>query len=181
MDWGGRFLRAIGIARGAYFLWFTLGTSAVVTGVVTAVLSVASGWPTPLVVLIGIGVLLISLGIINALVMTISSRLVPRSEPYHALTQVIEDGRRWRERLSRLDSDPVGEELAAWKVRLKDWHEDADNTVQRVAPLRLSAYLVDNIIADSPGHKRGRPEQVAQWELDLESTLERLLYLRITL
>ncbi len=145
------------------------------------ILAAISGLPTWSIGVIAVGLFFVGLGVVNALAVAISGRLVPRSEPYHALTRVIEDGRRLRERLSALDTDPTEQEQAEWTVRLKDWNDAADATVARVAPFRLAAFRVDLIIADYPGRRQGRPKQIAQWELDVETTLERLLYIRVTL
>lgn len=181
MDLVGRFLRAIGIAQGAYFLWFTLGGGAVVTGVGAALLAAYSDFPWWAITIIGAGLFLIGGGVGNFLAAGVARRVAPQSEAYHALTNVIESGRRLRHRLSELNADPAEEERARWDLRLKTWQEDAEDVVQRVTPFRLAAFRVDVIISDYPGRRLGRPERVAGWELDVETTLERLLYIRVTL
>ena len=176
-----RLLKWLGIAEGAYFLWFTVSGGVLVIGVGSLLLALLTHAPWWSVLLILAGLLGLTIGFLNWLARTVASRLTPRSEAYYALTRVIEAGRDLRQRLSELDGEPVEDERERWEVRLKDWQNDADRTVERVAPFRLLAFQVDEIITYYPGVTKGRPETLAKWEYDLEKTLDRLLYIRVTL
>lgn len=130
----------------------------------------------------GLGLFLIGAGIANALARAVARRITPQSEAYHDLTNVIESGRRLRARLSELHDEPNEEDEARWKLRLDTWSEDADAVVQRVAPFRLAAFRLEFLTVDVPWKpKADRPKAVGEWEADLEYTLERLLYIRVTL
>jgi hypothetical protein len=176
-----RFLRAIGIAQGAYFLWFTLGGGVVVVGVAAGLLAAYSTMPGWSIAVICAGLFIVGAGMSNYLVTTIARRVTPRSEAYHALTTVIESGRRLRQRYSELDADPDPDEDAKWEFRFRTWEEDAADVVRRVAPFRLAAFQVDPVVVGYPGTRTGRPSRIARWELNVETTLERLLYIRATL
>ena len=174
-------LRTLGIAQGAYFLWFTVGGGAVVTGVGVGLLAAYSDLPWWSVAVICVGLFMIGAGVANFLVASVARRVAPRSEAYHALTNVIESGRRLRERLSQLETEPSVEEQKRWTLRVETWTEDANDTVRRFAPFRMGSFLVDTLIVDYPGRATGRPEMIARWEYEVESVLERLLLVRITL
>lgn len=177
-----RLLRAIGIAQGGYFLWFTLGGGAVVIFVATGLLAVYGGLPWWSMLGIGLGLLMLAMGVLNWIAKTTAARMAPQSEAYHDLTMVIEDGRRLRERLNDLREEPSEDDKSHWKLRLDTWSEDADAVVARVAPFRLAAFRLEFLTVDVPWKpKADRPKTVGEWEADLEYTLERLLYIRVTL
>jgi hypothetical protein len=96
----------------------------------------------------------------------------------NALTEVVVEGRRLRERLLTAD-EPTQEEQAAWKVRVADWYERAVIAVGRVAPDRQAAFRADPLYADH-AHK-----ELPQWKqgllLDLDVRIDQLVVIRASL
>lgn len=96
----------------------------------------------------------------------------------NALTQVIVDGRKLRERLLDVD-EATQEEQTAWKVRVADWFEDAVTVVGRVVPDRQGAFRADPIYADH-AHKE-LPEWKQGLLLDLDVRIDQLIVIRASL
>lgn len=149
--------------------------------VAAGLLAIYGGLPWWSMLGIALGLLVLALGTLNWVAKSIAARITPRSEAYHSLTTVIEAGRELRTRVSELQAEPPESEAKQWDTRIEDWTAKAERTVERVAPFRVGIFKVDYLISDYPGYGMGRPRRIAVWEYDLESRLERLLYIRATL
>lgn len=165
------FLRLVGIAQGAHFLWATVGAGALVAGLVGGALAFYLALDWWAIALTTFGAFVLAAGGVSQAIAWRQSRT--RSTP---LSAVIDAGVALRQRL--LDDpaeDVTPEQLSAWRVRVEDWIAEARRVVNEIAPDRLRAFQLDVIIADTG------PE-APKWKynllLELDLTLERLRVLR---
>jgi MFS family permease len=165
-------LRAFGLVQGVSAFW-AAGAGVVLGGLVGGLLAVYSALPWWSVVLISVGAFLLAAGAVTELL----RRLRPSPS---ALTRLIDDGLRLRQRL--LDdptTDPTDAEKSAWEVRLNDWTESIIDRVREIAPHRVGAFQLDLLFSDYLGPDRPQWKRGLLTEIDL--TLERLSLLRASL
>jgi hypothetical protein len=95
-----------------------------------------------------------------------------------AITKAIEDGRKLRTRLADAPDDAPQDEQTAWNIRVTDWMDAAATLVAEHAPDRLSAFVIDALVADYP--LKG-----ARWKvgllINLDIQTDRLMVLRVSL
>ena len=96
----------------------------------------------------------------------------------NALTDVIVEGRKLRERLLAAE-EATQDEHAAWRVRVADWLEGAVTVVGRVVPDRQGAFRADPVYAYHA--YKEHPEWKQGLLLDLDVRIDQFIVIRASL
>lgn len=167
-------LRLLGLAQGATWL-ISLGGATIAAGIVSGVLTAYLALPWWSVALVTAGAFVLVAGIIRLIA---DSRRSSPTAAHVAITGAIEDAGKLRLRLVEASDEATEDEQKAWTIRVNDWMQAAEAVVAEHAPGRLSAYMIDTLVAAYP--LKGIPRWKVDLLMNIDIQVDRLMVLRVS-